>query len=75
MLEVPEFYGVYFRNLLIVWHILFFMSENLLSFRFRVFEVTLLGVAGGEYLPLPASKGLAFPFLLTLEGYPTSPAM
>jgi hypothetical protein len=31
--------------------------------------VTLSGLAGGEYLPLPASKGLAFPFLLTLEGY------
>ena len=24
-------------------------------------EVTLSGFAGGEYLPLPASKGLAFP--------------
>jgi len=36
--------------------------------------VTLSGFAGGEYLPLPASKGLAFPFLLTLDGYPTSPA-
>ena len=37
-------------------------------------EVTLSGFAGGEYLPLPASKGLAFPFLLTLEGCPTSSA-
>jgi len=37
--------------------------------------VTLSGLAGGEYLPLPASKGLAFPFLLTLDGYPTSPAI
>jgi len=36
--------------------------------------VTLSGFAGGEYLPLPASKGLAFPFLLTLDGYPTSSA-
>jgi hypothetical protein len=31
--------------------------------------VTLSGLAGGHYLPLPASKGLAFPFLLTLHGY------
>jgi len=37
--------------------------------------VTLSGLPGGEYLPLPASKGLAFPFLLTLDGYPTSPAI
>jgi len=37
--------------------------------------VTLSGLAGGEYLALPASKGLAFPFLLTLDGYPTSPAI
>jgi len=36
--------------------------------------VTLSGFAGGEYLPLPASKGLAFPSLLTFDGYPTSPA-
>jgi hypothetical protein len=45
-----------------------------LSLRFKASEVTLSGFAGGEYLPLPASKGLAFPFLLTLDGYPTSPA-
>ena len=37
-------------------------------------EVTLSGLAGGEYLPLPVSKGPAFPSLLTLDGYPTSPA-
>jgi hypothetical protein len=36
--------------------------------------VTLPGFAGGEYLPLPASKGPAFPFPLTLGGYPTFPA-
>jgi len=36
--------------------------------------VTLSGLAGGEYLPLPVSKGPAFPFPLTLDGYPTSPA-
>jgi len=37
--------------------------------------VTLSGFAGGEYLPLPASEGPAFPFLLTLDGYPTSSAI
>jgi hypothetical protein len=45
-----------------------------LSLRFNASEVTLLGFADGEYLPLPASKGPAFPFLLTLDGSPTSPA-
>jgi len=29
-----------------------------------------IGFAGGEYLPLPASKGLASPFLLTSMGAP-----
>jgi hypothetical protein len=33
-----------------------------LSLRFSASEVTLSGFAGGEYFPLPASKGLAFPF-------------
>jgi len=42
--------------------------------RFNAFEVTLTGFAGGEYLPLPRSQGPAFPFLLTLDQYPTSPA-
>ncbi len=51
-----------------------FHKRTPLSLRFSAFEVTLSGLAGGEYLPLPASKGLAFPFLLTLDGYPTSPA-
>jgi len=46
-----------------------------LSLRFNPSEVTLSGFAGGEYFPLPASKGLAFPFLLTLDGYPTSPGI
>jgi hypothetical protein len=53
---------------------IFFHRRTPLSFCFNAFEVTLSGFAGGEYLPLPASKGLAFPFLLTLDGYPTSPA-
>ena len=50
-------------------------NQTPLSFRFSAFEVTLSGFAGGEYLPLPASEGPAFPFLLTLDGYPTSPAI
>jgi len=45
-----------------------------LFLRFNASEVTLSGFAGGEYFPLPASKGPAFPFLLTLDGYPPSPA-
>jgi hypothetical protein len=46
-----------------------------LSLRFSPSEVTLSRFAGGEYLPLPASKGPAFPFLLTLDGDPTSPGI
>ncbi len=45
-----------------------------LFLRFKTPEVTLSGFTGGEYLPLPASKGPVFPSLLTLDGYPTSPA-
>ena len=45
-----------------------------LFLRFNASKVTLSGFAGGEYLPLPASKGPAFPSLLTLDGYPTFPA-
>ncbi|UCH01055.1 MAG: hypothetical protein JSU78_03655, partial [Deltaproteobacteria bacterium] len=33
-----------------------------------------IGFAGGEYLPLPRSKGGAFPFLLTSMGAPLLPA-
>jgi len=32
-----------------------------LSLHFSISEVTLSGLAGGEYFPLPASKGLVFP--------------
>jgi len=66
---------VYFHKLFIIYQILFLISENPCPFASPAFEVTLSGLAGGEYLPLPASKGLAFPFLLTLDGYPTSPAI
>ena len=66
---------MYFHNLFVIYQTLFFISENPCPFASPAFEVTLSGLAGGEYLPLPASKGLAFPFLLTLDGYPTSPAI
>ena len=49
-------------------------EEELLSPRFRAFAVTLSGFADGEYLPLPRSKGGAFPFLLTFGGCPTAPS-
>ena len=51
-----------------------FREVTPLLLRFNAYKVTLSGFTGGEYLPLPASKGPAFPFLLTLDGYPTSPA-
>jgi hypothetical protein len=74
-MEFPEFHRVYFHNLFIIYQALFFSSENPCPFASPAFEVTPSGLAGWEYLPLPASKGLAFPFLLTLDGYPTSPAI
>ncbi len=46
----------------------------LLFLRFNTSKVTLSGFAGGEYLPLPASEGPAFPCLVTLDGYSTSSA-
>jgi hypothetical protein len=49
-------------------------EEDPLSPRFRAFAVTLPVFADGECLPLPRSKGGAFPFLLTLGGYPTAPS-
>ena len=59
----------------------YFMGEKPLSLRSNASKVTLSGFAGGEYLPLPASKGPAFPFpsaaLRTSSAhprwYPTSP--
>jgi len=45
-----------------------------LPFRSNAPAVILWGFAGGEFLPLPGSKGRAFPFLLTLDGSPTAHA-
>jgi hypothetical protein len=45
-------------------------GQTLLSLRFSAFEVTLSGVAGGEYLPLPRSKGGAFPSCSPSVGAP-----
>ncbi len=57
---------MYFHDLFIIWQIVFLISEKPCPFASPAFEVTLSGLADGEYLPIPASKGLAFPFLLTL---------
>ena len=50
----------------------FGIDQKLLFSRFQAFAVTLSGLASGEYLPLPRSKGGAFPYLLTLDGGPTA---
>ena len=39
-----------------------FHNRTPLSLRFSASKVTLSGLTGGECLPLPASKGPAFPF-------------
>jgi hypothetical protein len=49
-------------------------EENLMFLHFQGFTVTLSGFAMGEYLPLPRSKGGAFPSLLTLGGCPAAAA-
>jgi len=50
-----------------------FSSGSLLSLRSQAHAVTQSGFAGGEFLPLPRSKGAAFPCLLILEGAPPLP--
>jgi len=52
---------------------IFYAGETLVP-SLNASKVTLSGFTGGEYLPFPASKGPAFPFPLTLDGYPTFPA-
>jgi len=55
-------------------NIFFHAEEKTLVPSLNASKVTLSGFARAEYLPLPASKGPAFPFPLTLGGYPTFPA-
>jgi hypothetical protein len=50
-----------------------FGKSTPLSVRSDALAVTLPGFAGEECLPLPRSKGGAFPFLLTLGGAPPLP--
>jgi hypothetical protein len=51
------------------------MKSSTLSHRLHAFEVTLLGLAGGEFLPLPRSKGAAFPSCSPAMGSPPLPLM
>jgi hypothetical protein len=73
--ELPHFSGDMFYKLSIFCHISEFASGALLSLRSYPLAVTLSGFAGGKFLPFPASKGRAFPFLLTLDGTPTASAI
>jgi hypothetical protein len=57
----------------VYWSFLSF-EENPLFLRFKASAVTLSGSQVGEYLPLPRSKGEAFPILLTSVGAPLLPA-
>ncbi|NIQ40105.1 MAG: hypothetical protein GTN81_16205 [Proteobacteria bacterium] len=50
-----------------------FAEGILSSLRSHALAVTLSRFAGGESLPLPRSKGGAFPFLLTCDGTPPLP--
>ena len=74
VLKFPELKVPYLRNLLTMLRLLVPLGQHRGSSRSGAPEVTLSGFAGGECLPLPGSKGRAFPFLLTLEGCPAPPA-
>ncbi len=47
---------------------------TLISLRSLALALTLSGLTGGEFLPLPRSEGGAFPLLLALDGYPNASA-
>ena len=60
-LEFAEYYRKYYCKSLTLFEISI-SGGTPSSLRFHASEVTLSGFAGGECLPLPASKGPAFPF-------------
>jgi len=45
-----------------------------ISLRSLALALTLAGLTGGEFLPLPRSEGGVFPFLLALDGSPNASA-
>ncbi len=47
---------------------------TLISLRSLALALTLAGLTGGEFLPLPRSEGGVFPFLLALDGSPNASA-
>ncbi len=51
-----------------------YLDGTLISLRSLALALTLSGLAGGEYLPLPRSKGGVFPLLLILDGSPNASA-
>jgi len=69
-LKFPDLKVPYLRNLLIMLRFLISASEHRGSSRSDAFEVTLSRFAGGECLPLPGSKGRAFPSCSPSRGAP-----
>ncbi len=73
-MEFPEFLKRVISNLLMFHNNFESFDWTLISLRSHALALTLSGLTGGESLPLPRSKGGAFPFLLALEGSPNASA-
>ncbi len=50
------------------------LGGTLISLHSLALALTPSGLTGGEFLPLPRSKGGVFPFLLALDGCPNASA-
>ncbi len=72
--EFPEFSKQGISNLLMFHDNFEPLDGTLISLRSLALALTLSGLAGGEYLPLPRSEGGVFPLLLILDGYPNASA-
>ncbi len=71
--KFPEFSRQEISNFLLFQEDLGSSDGTLISLRSLALALTLSGLAGGEYLPLPRSEGGVFPFLLALDGAPPLP--
>ncbi len=73
-MEFPEFSKQEVCNLLMFHENFESFDWTLISLHSLALALTLSGLAGGEYLPLPRSEGGAFPFLLARDGDPNASA-
>ncbi len=71
--EFPEFSKQGISNLLMFHDNFESLDGTLISLRSLLLALTLSGLAGGEYLPLPRSKGGVSPSCSSSMGTPTLP--